>query len=104
MRVEFTGPALDDFVAITDYIAAHSPQAAERIKARIFAATDRLADQPALGRPGRVGRTRELVLRPYIVAYHVRGQVVEVLAVLDARRGSIEELLAERLTDAEGGG
>ncbi len=102
MKVEFTDPALDDLVAITDYIATHSPQAAERVKARVYAATDRLADQPGLGRPGRVGRTRELVVRPSIVAYHVRGQVVEVLAVLDARRGSIDELLAERLTDAEG--
>ncbi len=101
MRVEYTGPALDDLLAITDYIARDNPTAANRTKDCIFAATDLLADQPGIGRPGRVGRTRELIVRPYIVAYHVRGQVVEVLAVIDGRRGTIADIIADRLADTE---
>ena len=83
-------------------LARDSPLAADRVKDRIFAATDRLADHPGMGRPGRVGRTRELVVRPYIVAYHVRGQTVEILAVIDGRRGNVAEMIAERLPDAAG--
>lgn len=102
MRVEYTDPALDDVIAITEYIARDSPLAADRVKDRIFAATDRLADHPGMGRPGRVGRTRELIVRPYIVAYHVRDQTVEILAVIDGRRGNVEEMISERLPDTTG--
>ncbi|MGI8912212.1 MAG: type II toxin-antitoxin system RelE/ParE family toxin [Chloroflexota bacterium] len=99
MRVEFSGPALADLIAITDHIALDNPFAADRVKDRLFAATDVLVDQPGIGRPGRVGRTRELVLRPYVIAYHVRSQTVEVLAVIDTRRGNVEEIIVGRLPD-----
>jgi toxin ParE1/3/4 len=50
----------------------------------LHAAVSRLADHPAMGRPGRVARTRELVVlgTPYIVVYRTEAPAVVVLRVL----------------------
>jgi plasmid stabilization system protein ParE len=50
----------------------------------IRAAAARLLDHPALGRPGRVPGTRELVVSgtPYILPYRVQGETVQILHVL----------------------
>ncbi len=55
---------------------------------RVPPAVGRLANHPALGRPGRVSGTRELVVSgtPYIVPYRVRGETVEILRVQHAAR------------------
>ena len=47
-----------------------------------------LAQHPALGRPGRVEGTRELVVpdTPYLVPYRVRGHAVEILRVFHGAR------------------
>ena len=88
MRVEWLSLALADLNAEAEYIARESPEAAERLVDDIFAATDRLASFPAMGRPGRVIGTRELVVSntPYIVPYRVRVHVVEVIRVLHGAR------------------
>jgi toxin ParE1/3/4 len=42
---------------------------------------------PALGRPGRVADTRELIVhRNYLLIYDVTGEDVRILRVLHARR------------------
>lgn len=66
------------------HIAQDSPSAAARVIARIVSAVDRLSEHPAMGRPGRIARTREIVLAdiPYIVAYRVREADVEILTVM----------------------
>ena len=94
MRVEWLSLALADLDAVAEYIARDNPRTAERIVDDIFAATDRLATFPAVGRPGRVLGTRELVVSstPYIVPYRVRGQVVEIIRVLDGARKWPEEM------------
>jgi toxin ParE1/3/4 len=45
---------------------------------------ERLARFPALGRPGRVTGTRELVITraPYIIPYRVQGDVVQISTIL----------------------
>ena len=57
---------------------------ADRILRRIQEAVGHLEDHPALGRVGRIDGTRELVVprTPYIVAYRIRGQTIDILAVL----------------------
>jgi addiction module RelE/StbE family toxin len=83
VRVRWDPKALVRLEAVGDYIAQDSPSAAARVVLGIMDAVDDLAAHPLRGRPGRVAGTRELVIprTPYIVAYRVRGQVVEDLAV-----------------------
>ena len=88
MRVRWTTPAWEQLVSAYEYIAADNRTAAARIAAKIWKSTELLAKHPMAGREGRVGRTRELVVRgtPFIVAYRVGRSEVEILAVLHAAR------------------
>ena len=69
---------------IHERIVADNPTAASRMIERIRAAVMGLAASPALGRPGRVAGTRELVIpgTPYIVPYRVKGGVVQIITIL----------------------
>jgi toxin ParE1/3/4 len=42
---------------------------------------DGLANAPAVGRPGEVNGTRELVVSPYVIVYRYTDEIVEVLFV-----------------------
>jgi plasmid stabilization system protein ParE len=70
------------------YIAADSPDAAQLVVQRVLEAVAMLAQQPGMGRPGRVSGTRELVVLEtrYIVPYRVRGQTIEILRVFHTSR------------------
>lgn len=97
MRVIYALPALDDILAITDYIARDDPTAADEVKDRLFREIDQLVGQLGAGRAGRVGGTREQPIPPYIVAYQVKGDVIEVIAVIDGRRGNIASIISGRV-------
>jgi toxin ParE1/3/4 len=88
MRLRWTPQARADLAEIVEYIARDDPATAERVYVRIFEAAALLLDQPGLGRPGRVDGTRELVVprTPFIVPYRVRGDVVDILAVIRSSR------------------
>lgn len=88
MRVKWLRIALANLDAEAEYISRDNPTAAARTVAKIQQAVEHLQRFPALGRPGRVMGTRELVVpeTPYIVPYRVRDKVVEVLRVFHASR------------------
>jgi len=88
VRIRWSDRARDDFHAIITYIAEDSPDAATHVHNRLQEAIEHLVRHPGMGRPGRVDGTRELVLSDigYIVPYRVRGQYVEVVAILRASR------------------
>jgi toxin ParE1/3/4 len=88
MRVRWLRQALRNLHDEAQYIAADSPAAAGLVVQRILDAVASLADQPGLGRPGRVAGTRELVIARtrYIVPYRVRGDTIEVLRVFHSSR------------------
>jgi toxin ParE1/3/4 len=88
MRVVWTVPAARDLDAIGEYIARQNPSAAQRIIRRITVRTKSLATHPYLGRPGRVTNTRELVVTstPFIVAYRIISDRIEILAVFHGAR------------------
>ena len=72
---------------IHERIAADNSNAAGRMIERIRAAVARLAASPALGRPGRVAGTRELVIpgTPYIVPYRVAAEFVQIITIPHGR-------------------
>jgi addiction module toxin, RelE/StbE family len=88
MGVKWTRTALANLNDLAEYIAQDNPRAAAEMVDRIVAAIERLKTYPALGRPGRVPNTRELVLTatPYIVPYRVKGKNIEILRVFHAAR------------------
>lgn len=88
MKVRWLRTALASLDAEAGYVARDSPAAAARLVARIVSSVERLAAYPALGRPGRVVGTRELVVpgTPYIIPYRVRQESIEVLRVFHAAR------------------
>jgi len=70
------------------YIAQDDVAAASRVVARVLEAVAQLAEQPGLGRPGRVPGTRELVVlkKRYLVPYIVKGDQVTILRVFHTSR------------------
>jgi toxin ParE1/3/4 len=88
MKVRWFAKAISDLESIRGYIAQGSPVAARKVAARIKQATVRLASFPQSGRTGRVPGTRELVIpgTVYIAAYRIRGDQVEIAAVLHGRQ------------------
>jgi len=73
---------------IRAYLALRNPEAAREVIATIRKEISLLAEQPSIGRPGRIADTRELVTRPYpyIVAYRQRVDEIHVLAVIHTSR------------------
>ena len=94
MRLVWAAAALRDLAAARAYIAHDNPPAADNQIGRILVSVTRLLRFPEIGRPGRRGGTRELVVNrtPYIVAYRLRGEAVEILRVLHARQRWPERL------------
>lgn len=62
--------------------------------ARIRSAIDGLAANPRRGRPGRVAKTRELVIPglPFIAAYRITATTIDILVILHAARRWPEDL------------
>jgi addiction module RelE/StbE family toxin len=81
VRVRWLRAALKDLDERAAYIAVDNPAAARRLVATLLRAINHLAEHPALGRPGRIAGTRELVIPPYIIPYRVRRNAVEVLRI-----------------------
>jgi toxin ParE1/3/4 len=83
VQVVWLNKALRNLDEIAAYIAQDNPQAAEKVVDLVIAQVNQLALQPALGRPGRVVGTRELVVSNghYLVPYRIKNNRVEVLRV-----------------------
>lgn len=87
MRLFWTPEAIDDRRSIYDYIEADNPSAALALDELFSEKVSRLIDHPGLGRPGRVGGTRELVAHQnYILIYDTTADLVRVLRVIHAAR------------------
>lgn len=88
MRIAWSDRARDDLYAILTYLAEKDPAAASRAQDRLEDALEHLTRYPGMGRPGRVDGTRELVVpgTSSIVPYRVRGEQIEVVAILHSTR------------------
>ena len=88
MRVRWTTPAKEQFVSAYEYLAGENRAAAARTANKIWNSAELLGRHPMAGRKGRVAETRELVIRgtPFIVAYRVERNEIQILAVMHAAR------------------
>jgi toxin ParE1/3/4 len=84
MQLRWTTAAADDLEGIAEYLFEKSPQNAPQLIRKICEAPSSLKTYPNLGRAGKKGGTRELVLTPlpYIVVYQIVGDAIYILRVL----------------------
>lgn len=84
MPIVWLSLAVRDLTEIRSYIAAENPATARKVADRIKQSVSQLGEMLNIGRVGRVFGTRELVISPtpYIVAYRVSKNQVEILRVL----------------------
>jgi toxin ParE1/3/4 len=84
VRLKWTRAASRDLESVEQYISRDNPNAAIDTVLQIIRRVEMLPAHPGMGRPGRVGGTRELVLgsSPYVVTYVDQGDAAVVLRVL----------------------
>jgi plasmid stabilization system protein ParE len=77
-----------DLAEIAGYIAQDSEQIAWLVETRIHEAARLLVTIPAMGRPGRVDGSRELVVprTPYILVYRISAGTIRILRILRGAR------------------
>jgi len=90
MQVKWLNKALQNLDDEAEYIALEDPAAAQLVVQRIVDAIKLLPENPALGHPGRIHGTRELVVPDtrHIVPYRVRPRLqrIEILRVFHTSR------------------
>lgn len=88
MKLRYTLPALADLESILDYIAARSPQGAQRVQARVKAILDLLLTHPRMG-----ARTDDPTIRrvtttpyPYLIFYEITATEIVVHTIRHGAR------------------
>lgn len=87
-RVRWTSKAINRLRFIGNFKAKDNRPAAVAVITRMRYASLVLADQPEMGRVGRIDGTRELMFSdlPYSLAYRVTDEGVDILAVVPTGR------------------
>ena len=93
-KIRWLHLALFDLDELMGYIAKDNPEAADKVANKIWQTTRLLSDHPAMGKPGRVPGTREMVVSgtSYILPYRVAANEVQILRVLHGARKWPEKL------------
>ncbi len=88
MKAVWSRNAIRHLIALREYIGKDSERNATQVATGILEAIEVLTTQPAMGRPGRLTGTRELVVpgTPYIVPYRIRHGTLELIAVIHGRQ------------------
>jgi toxin ParE1/3/4 len=88
LKIYWLEKALIDMEGAYDFIASDNPPAAENEMNKVLETVKRLSDNPAIGKAGRVAKTRELVVAgtPYIVIYRAKGNRMEILRIFHSAR------------------
>jgi len=84
MKLLFSESAInDDLARLREFIAQHSPTAAQRVGRRLRGAIQRLVATPQIGRPlpDLTGEIRELIFGRYVVRYKVRMNSLVILRI-----------------------
>lgn len=92
MKIEWTKRAVKRLEKEIAFISKENPIAANKVSAIILMCVDKLEDMPNLGRPGRVQKTRELIILnlPYIVLYRIQNNTIQIIRLFHTSRKWIE--------------
>lgn len=87
-KIRWLRLALADLDELMVYIAKDNPEAATKVAGKIWETTRMLSNHPAMGKPGRLPGTREMVVTgtSYIVPYRVVANEVQILRILHGAR------------------
>ncbi|EGQ8581712.1 MULTISPECIES: type II toxin-antitoxin system RelE/ParE family toxin [Gammaproteobacteria] len=87
MQIKWLKKALINLEHSAEYLQEQNPQSARDFVKEVHELTELLKANPAMGRPGRVFGTRELILQkfPYIIPYRVKDNRIEILRVFPTR-------------------
>ncbi|MCA2486200.1 type II toxin-antitoxin system RelE/ParE family toxin, partial [Vibrio parahaemolyticus] len=74
MQIKWLKKALINLEHSAEYLQEQNPQSARDFVKEVHELTELLKANPAMGRPGRVFGTRELILQkfPYLIPYRVK--------------------------------
>jgi toxin ParE1/3/4 len=88
MTIVWARPASDSFINHIEYLLRRTPVGAQNVMSAVLGAIGLLEGSPFMGRPGRWEGTRELVIDnyPYIVAYRVNVDIIEILYIHHTRQ------------------
>lgn len=88
MKVLWSPFAIDDLVAIREYIGQFNPTAANSVADQIIRSIEHLRNHPDLGAPTHRTDVRKLIIpnTPYIIPYRIKDGDLEILEVFDARQ------------------
>lgn len=87
MRLAWTPEATRSRNAVYDHIEADNPSAALAMDTLFRESAMGLFEHPQMGRPGRIPRTRELVVHPsYVLVYDILGDTIRILRLLHTSR------------------
>jgi toxin ParE1/3/4 len=95
VKIIWSPEAIDDLAALRAYISRDNPAAARRVALHLLEMVETtLAENPHIGRPGRVPGTREFVIdkTPYIVPYRVKDNALQILRIYHGARRWPESL------------
>jgi toxin ParE1/3/4 len=87
-KIRWLRLALADLDELMGYIARDNPKATAKVAGKIWETTLTLSNHPAMGKPGRVPGTREMVVTgtSYLVPYRVVANEVQILRILHGAR------------------
>jgi plasmid stabilization system protein ParE len=89
MKLRFTLRAIADLAELTDYIHAHNPAAAQRVRAAIYASLEILILFPHIGRKQKTPGVRKLVTRRYrYLVYYTVDESTEQVIILNVKHPS----------------
>ncbi len=93
LKVEWTHPALADLIEAQTYISQENPQAAKNVAQKVWEASQKLTENPEIGRAGHVDGTREWVVQqtPYLIVYRVKDERIEILRVWHSKQNWISK-------------
>jgi toxin ParE1/3/4 len=86
MQLRWTAQAFADLEAIWEFISKDSPASADKAVHEIYNSLTILKQFPHAARRGRVERTRELIIAPYVAIYEVEAEAVQILRVIHSAR------------------